>query len=67
MQATILNSLLLTTLLIVWRLLNLTCGPLAKFVRNLLDLAKLAMEEREKTIKILSDFALGKGGHFGSE
>eukprot|EP00566_Odontella_aurita_P022992 CAMPEP_0113538284 /NCGR_PEP_ID=MMETSP0015_2-20120614/7281_1 /TAXON_ID=2838 /ORGANISM="Odontella" /LENGTH=133 /DNA_ID=CAMNT_0000437843 /DNA_START=329 /DNA_END=730 /DNA_ORIENTATION=- /assembly_acc=CAM_ASM_000160 len=31
------------------------------------DLVKSAMAEREKTIKTLSDFALGKGGHFGSE
>lgn len=31
------------------------------------DLVKSAMEEREKTIKVLSDFALGKGGHFGSD
>jgi hypothetical protein len=23
--------------------------------------------EKEETIKVLSDFALGKGGHFGSE
>jgi len=31
------------------------------------DLVKSVMAEKEKTIKILSDFALGKGGHFGSE
>eukprot|EP00565_Helicotheca_tamesis_P005849 CAMPEP_0185729210 /NCGR_PEP_ID=MMETSP1171-20130828/4590_1 /TAXON_ID=374046 /ORGANISM="Helicotheca tamensis, Strain CCMP826" /LENGTH=216 /DNA_ID=CAMNT_0028397997 /DNA_START=38 /DNA_END=688 /DNA_ORIENTATION=+ len=31
------------------------------------DLVKAAVAEKEKTIKILSDFALGKGGHFGSE
>lgn len=31
------------------------------------DLVKSVMKEKEKTIKILSDFALGKGGHFGSE
>lgn len=31
------------------------------------DLVKTAIQERENTIKVLSDFALGKGGHFGSE
>lgn len=31
------------------------------------DLVKLMVDEKEKTIKVLSDFALGKGGHFGSE
>mmetsp|Transcript_25572 Transcript_25572/g.38036 ORF Transcript_25572/g.38036 Transcript_25572/m.38036 type:complete len:214 (-) Transcript_25572:148-789(-) len=31
------------------------------------DLVKAAVAEKEKTIKVLSDFALGKGGHFGSE
>lgn len=31
------------------------------------DLVKTIVNEKEKTIKVLSDFALGKGGHFGSE
>ena len=31
------------------------------------DLVKTIVQEKEKTIKVLSDFALGKGGHFGSE
>lgn len=31
------------------------------------DLVKTVVKEKEKTIKVLSDFALGKGGHFGSE
>lgn len=31
------------------------------------DLVKTVVEEKEQTIKVLSDFALGKGGHFGSE
>eukprot|EP00529_Nitzschia_sp_RCC80_P033946 CAMPEP_0113485818 /NCGR_PEP_ID=MMETSP0014_2-20120614/24679_1 /TAXON_ID=2857 /ORGANISM="Nitzschia sp." /LENGTH=204 /DNA_ID=CAMNT_0000379475 /DNA_START=310 /DNA_END=924 /DNA_ORIENTATION=+ /assembly_acc=CAM_ASM_000159 len=31
------------------------------------DLVKATLQESEETIKILSDFALGKGGHFGSD
>jgi CBS domain-containing protein len=31
------------------------------------DLVKTTIKEKEQTIKVLSDFALGKGGHFGSE
>ena len=31
------------------------------------DLVKEMVEEKEKTIQMLSDFALGKGGHFGGE
>lgn len=31
------------------------------------DLVKTVVQEKEDTIKVLSDFALGKGGHFGSE
>ena len=31
------------------------------------DLVKTVIAEKEDTIKVLSDFALGKGGHFGSE
>lgn len=31
------------------------------------DLVKTVVKEKEETIKVLSDFALGKGGHFGSE
>lgn len=31
------------------------------------DLVKTTVMEKDKTIKVLSDFALGKGGHFGSE
>jgi len=38
------------------------CGML-----SIKDLVKSVMKEKEKTIKVLSDFALGKGGHFGSE
>ena len=28
------------------------------------DLVKVVMEEREKTMQTLTNFALGKGGHF---
>lgn len=28
------------------------------------DIVKVMVEEREKTIQTLSNFALGKGGHF---
>jgi len=31
------------------------------------DLVKTTIQEKEETIRVLSDFALGKGGHFGSE
>lgn len=31
------------------------------------DLVKAELKEKEDAIKTLSDFALGKGGHFGSE
>jgi len=31
------------------------------------DLVKTVVMEKERTIKVLSDFALGRGGHFGSE
>lgn len=31
------------------------------------DLVKTVLTEKEKAIKTLSDFALGKGGHYGSE
>ena len=31
------------------------------------DLVKSVVEEKEKSLKTLSDFALGKGGHFGAE
>ena len=31
------------------------------------DLVKTVITEKDDTIKVLSDFALGKGGHFGSE
>lgn len=31
------------------------------------DLVKTVVKEKEKTIKVLSDFALGKGGHYGSD
>jgi len=31
------------------------------------DLVKTTIKEKEEAIKVLSDFALGKGGHFGSE
>jgi CBS domain-containing protein len=36
-------------------------------VISIKDLVKTVVTEKEKTIKVLSDFALGKGGHFGSE
>lgn len=31
------------------------------------DLVKTLVQEKDDTIKVLSDFALGKGGHFGSD
>jgi len=31
------------------------------------DLVKSLVQEKEDTIKVLSDFAMGKGGHYGSE
>jgi CBS domain-containing protein len=31
------------------------------------DLVKTVVNEKERTIQVLSDFALGKGGHFGSD
>jgi CBS domain-containing protein len=31
------------------------------------DLVKTVVNEKERTIRVLSDFALGKGGHYGSE
>lgn len=31
------------------------------------DLVKTVVQEKEDAIKVLSDFALGKGGHYGSE
>lgn len=31
------------------------------------DLVKTIIQEKEEAIKVLSDFALGKGGHFGSD
>lgn len=31
------------------------------------DLVKELVSEKDETIKILSDFASGKGGYFGSE
>lgn len=31
------------------------------------DLVKAELKEKEEAIRVLSDFALGKGGHFGSE
>ena len=31
------------------------------------DLVKTTVMEKDETIKVLSNFALGKGGHFGSE
>lgn len=31
------------------------------------DLVKTVVTEKERTIRVLSDFALGKGGHYGSE
>ncbi len=31
------------------------------------DLVKAELKEKEEAIRALSNFALGKGGHFGSE
>jgi len=31
------------------------------------DLVKTTIKEKEETIQVLSDFALGKGGHYGSD
>ena len=31
------------------------------------DLVKTTIREKEEAIKVLSDFALGKGGHYGSD
>ncbi len=31
------------------------------------DLVKTTIREKEEAIKVLSDFALGKGGHFGAD
>jgi CBS domain-containing protein len=31
------------------------------------DLVATVVSEKEKTIKVLSDFALGKGGYYGSD
>mmetsp|Transcript_35740 Transcript_35740/g.54969 ORF Transcript_35740/g.54969 Transcript_35740/m.54969 type:complete len:185 (-) Transcript_35740:127-681(-) len=31
------------------------------------DLVKVVLQEKEDTIKLLSDFALGKGAHYGNE
>ena len=31
------------------------------------DLVKTTVMEKDETIKVLTDFALGKGGHYGSE
>jgi len=31
------------------------------------DLVKTVITDKDETIKVLSNFALGKGGHFGSE
>jgi CBS domain-containing protein len=31
------------------------------------DLVKSVMEEKERHLKTLTDFALGKGGHYGGE
>jgi len=31
------------------------------------DLVKTTIKEKEEAIKVLSDFALGRGGHFGSD
>mmetsp|Transcript_27714 Transcript_27714/g.46005 ORF Transcript_27714/g.46005 Transcript_27714/m.46005 type:complete len:183 (-) Transcript_27714:236-784(-) len=31
------------------------------------DLVKTVVSQKERTIRVLSDFALGKGGHYGSE
>jgi len=31
------------------------------------DIVRAIVEEKERQLKVLSDFALGKGGHFGGE
>jgi CBS domain-containing protein len=36
-------------------------------ILSIKDLVKAVVQHQEETIKILSDFALGRGGHFGSE
>ncbi|MGK3733270.1 MAG: CBS domain-containing protein [Bacillariaceae sp.] len=38
-----------------------------KGMLSIKDLVKTTIKEKEDAIKVLSDFALGKGGHFGSE
>jgi CBS-domain-containing membrane protein len=42
-------------------------GGELKGMISIKDLVKTAVSEKDETIKVLSDFALGKGGHFGSE
>jgi Mg/Co/Ni transporter MgtE len=44
-----------------------TSGGELKGMISIKDLVKTVVKEKEQTIKVLSDFALGKGGHFGSE
>lgn len=36
-------------------------------ILSIKDLVKATVQHQEETIKILSDFALGRGGHFGSD
>lgn len=36
-------------------------------ILSIKDLVKAVVQHQEETIKILSNFALGRGGHFGSE
>ena len=43
-----------------------TSGDLQRMI-SIKDLVKTVLKEKEHPIKVLSDFALGKGGHFGSE
>ena len=36
-------------------------------ILSIKDLVKATVQHQEETIRILSDFALGRGGHFGSD
>lgn len=36
-------------------------------ILSIKDLVKAVVQHQEETIKILQDFALGRGGHFGSD
>jgi hypothetical protein len=40
---------------------------LSRIASQVKDLVKTLVQEKDDTIKVLSDFALGKGGHYGSD